>query len=143
MILALILICGNALAATPTPSPTPSPSPAPTISGTCHGFQKTVSLPTGVSGNYIKIMNVRLDESKLTATYQLGLYLNQTAAATAQPLKTYSIQLNLNSAQASGNLSQIGYQLILNYIYANVYNAANPFFLNKSLVSDLSGATPI
>lgn len=61
-------------------------------------FQKTIDLPSGVSGNYIRVSAFRWDRAAREASVLFALYKDASTAAAGQPLRESVAKLRLEGA---------------------------------------------
>lgn len=86
-------------------------------------FQKTFTLPSGVSGNYIRLIAYRWDRTAREATAIFALYLDAHAAESGKdPIAPTLAKLRVASDQFDAHLSNAA--LAGNDILAQLYVAA-------------------
>ena len=86
-------------------------------------LQKTIALPSGVSGNYIRLTCYRWDRSSLEASAVFALYLDQAhAEAGAEYLVPVIAKMRLSGAKFTEYLGAAA--LADNQVAAQLYEAA-------------------
>jgi hypothetical protein len=95
-------------------------------------IQKTKTLPSGVSGNYWRILSITLDTQSGIAVGRIGLFINQaTSDAGGEPLpvvKSFSFSFTAAGLLAAPN--------VISYVYTNIMNMANTM-----ITKSITGAT--
>lgn len=86
-------------------------------------FQKTISLPSGVSGNYIRVTSYRWDRYAKECSATLSLYLDAThAQGGGEPLVAVIAKLRLSGWQFTEYLGALA--LAEHAAVAQIYAAA-------------------
>jgi hypothetical protein len=95
-------------------------------------FKKTLSLPSGVSGDYIRITAFRWDRGAREASALFALYRDAATAAAGQPLVPVVAKLRLEGPKFDTWLANANFGNAL----ARIYQAARA----EALVSDFGAA---
>lgn len=106
---------------------------------------KTINRPDGTTatGTYWKITKIVADKQKMTATWTISLFLNQTIAdSSGAPLgPTYSFTAPVTKDQIAGDMTALGYTTIVAKIAGPKPSSFNPNGPNPQAWTDLAGAT--
>ena len=99
-------------------------------------FQKTLTLPSGVSGNYIRLISHRWDRQAREAVAWFALYVDATAAQSGkQPLTPFIAKLWLQGAKFDQYLNNA--ELASPGILTQLYIAAKAEPVSSDFGSDV------
>ncbi len=87
-------------------------------------FQKTLALPTGVSGDYFRITAFRWDRAAREASAQFALYKDAATAAAGQPLVPIIAKLRLSGPNFDAYLGPAALVAAEDDVLGQLYQAA-------------------
>ncbi len=87
-------------------------------------FQKTLALPTGVSGDYFRITAFRWDRAIKEASAQFALFKDAATAVAGQPLVPVVAKLRLSGAEFDAYLGPAALAAADSDVLAQLYQAA-------------------